>query len=477
MQTLFTLPLLLASLGVGVALVRMVARASSDADDAAVAAIRRSAWLVRAGISGTAIVVIVLLRGSISRLLFGDARYATAVAIVGLALGFSLASDLQTSSLNAYRRISALAKVAILSALIGTASSLGIIWVWRTGGIAPAILANAAIGWIVATYFVRRQIPRLAGSIRPSQVLRSAGSLVRFGGPYTASILVGSGVQSAMPLLVMQALGTKSVGFYQAAATIAVTYMGFLLIAMGQEYYPRLSAASLRPATVVDLINQQQRLVLVLTTPLIFFLLALAPYLIPVIYSAEFAPAFRVLQWQLLGDILKFSSWTMSFAVLATSGSMPFFLMELVAGVIYLAASWLGMHLLGLQGLGMSWLALYAAYFGAAWLVVRRTVPLVWTSQNRRMMGGAMLMVLIVGVASIPRIEALRLACTLACALAASVVSWQALRNELGEDLRWRRVAAWLRSRTTGERQNRFENQTQQSDDDFPAQPADGESD
>jgi PST family polysaccharide transporter len=159
MQTLFTLPLLLASLGVGVALVRMVARASSDADDAAVAAIRRSAWLVRAGISGTAIVVIVLLRGSISRLLFGDARYATAVAIVGLALGFSLASDLQTSSLNAYRRISALAKVAILSALIGTASSLGIIWVWRTGGIAPAILANAAIGWIVATYFVRRQIP------------------------------------------------------------------------------------------------------------------------------------------------------------------------------------------------------------------------------------------------------------------------------------------------------------------------------
>jgi hypothetical protein len=125
----------------------------------------------------------------------------------------------------------------------------------------------------------------------------------------------------------------------------------------------------------------------------------------------------------------------------------------------------------------MSWLALYAAYFGAAWLVVRRTVPLVWTSQNRRMMGGAMLMVLIVGVASIPRIEALRLACTLACALAASVVSWQALRNELGEDLRWRRVAAWLRSRTTGERQNRFENQTQQSDDDFPAQPADGESD
>ena len=53
--------------------------------------------------------------------------------------------------------------------------------------------------------------------------------MLRFGLPYTASMLVGTGVVLVMPVLVLHVVGSASVGYYRAAATIGIAYLGFLL--------------------------------------------------------------------------------------------------------------------------------------------------------------------------------------------------------------------------------------------------------
>src|SRR5205085_6196082 len=62
---------------------------------------------------------------------------------------------------------------------------------------------------------------------------------LHFGVPFTGSMLVGAGVQMLMPVLVLHALSRADVGFYRAAAAVAVNYLSFLLTAMGQDFYPR----------------------------------------------------------------------------------------------------------------------------------------------------------------------------------------------------------------------------------------------
>jgi len=136
-----------------------------------------------------------------------------------------------------------------------------------------------------------------------------------------ASALVGSGTQLALPILVLRHLGVTGVGFYGAAATIAQGYIGLLLNTLGQDYFPRVAADARRPAALVGLVNEQHRILMLLSAPMILGLMALARQVIVLVYSPEFLPALELLEWQLVADLVRFSAWTMSFVVLARSGS------------------------------------------------------------------------------------------------------------------------------------------------------------
>jgi PST family polysaccharide transporter len=214
-------------------------------------------------------------------------------------------------------------------------------------------------------------------------VLSAAGALLRFGVPFTASMAVGAGVLMIMPVLVLHALGPASVGFYRAAATISVNYLGFLLASMAQDYYPRVSAASDQPARLNELINDQLRLVLLLGGPIILGALALVPYLLPIIYSRQFAPAGELLEWQLIGDLFKLSTWTMSFVILARLGGITFFWTELIGGSVLLVSSWFGMRWLGLGGLGIGFTIMAASACLVSWLVLRNDLGLRWSRVNK----------------------------------------------------------------------------------------------
>jgi enterobacterial common antigen flippase len=196
-------------------------------------------------------------------------------------------------------------------------------------------------------------------------VLEAARTLLRFGFPYTLSMIAGQLVQFLLPSLILHELGRDEVGFYRISSLIAVAYLGFLTGAMAQDYFPRLSALQ-TDSEVKEVMNRQHQLVMSLCVPVILGALWLAPLLVPLLTSPAFTPSIRVLEWQLVGDVLKLSSWVMAFVVLARAGSAWFLLTELVAGVTSLFASLWAMRVFGLPGLGIAYVITYAGY----WLIV-----------------------------------------------------------------------------------------------------------
>jgi hypothetical protein len=84
------------------------------------------------------------------------------------------------------------------------------------------------------------------------------------------------------------------------------------------------------------------------------------------LYSNAFMPSVAVLEWQLVGDVLKFSSWTLGFLILARAGSVWYFATELCAGAVSLLANLWGVRYFGLPGVGIAFVLTYAAY----WLIV-----------------------------------------------------------------------------------------------------------
>ncbi len=442
LQGLIGLVGLLAGLSVGAGLVRRGANILAGAGHEEFAALSRAAWLLFWALGLSAAALMVVFRAPISRLMLGGNEHAGSLVLMSVALLFNLASGLQTSLLNAHHRVGALARFGVLNSLFGTAGALVIIGLWQERGIGPAVLVGSVIGWAISTLLLRREVA--PPSLRPSWALTrdAAWSLLRFGGPYTASLLVGTGIQFLFPALVLHALGTAEVGFYRAAMSVAGVYLGFLLIAMGQDYFPRISAVSDQPAELVRLVNQQYRLVMLLSVPLILLTLALAPYLVPLVYSPAFAPTVEVLEWHLIGDLFKFASWTMGFVILARSNSLKLFLVEALVGFNLLWTSWLGVRWLGLAGLGVAFLVTYVLHYLVVWVLVRRDIQLTLTSENRQLFLAAILAALVIRALPALGLIQFRTPIALALALLSGAMSAVTLYREVGGI---KHVRAWLR--------------------------------
>jgi PST family polysaccharide transporter len=432
LQSLIGLAGLIAGLGIGAGLVRSGSNALANDDQQRAAALRQAGWLVQLVCALLAMLVLVLLRGPLSQWLLGDTTYDWAVVLMAPALMLNLVSGMQTSILNMHQRVSALAKISVVNSVLGTAAAILIVWQWREQGIAPAIIVSSVVGLAITSWFLVREPAHVHARPSRRRVLHEAWGLLRFGMPYTGSMLVGTGVQFALPALALHTLGLDSVGFYRAAVSISSGYLGFLLTAMAYDYFPRISAASDKPAELIHIVNQQHRLVMLLGIPLILSTLAVAPYLVPLIYSPEFSPAISVLEWHLLGDLLKFSSWTMGFVILARSGSVVVFVVELVFGTAVLTASWLGMQLFGLPGLGIGFLCSYAIHYLVVWSIVRRDIGLTLTLGNRLMLSVALLSVALVLAAPAIGLAHLRTPLALLFALLAGLFSLKSIWHEVG---------------------------------------------
>lgn len=438
LQSVVGLAALVAGMGISAGLIRAGANALGNENYTRLAALKYASWWLLALFGGAAVLVLAVLRVPISEVMLGGPQYADTVVLMAVAVVFTLASSVQMGTLNAHHHVVALAKVGVANSLVGTALAIGIVAIWREGGVPVALIASSITGSIITTYYLRRYVP--PATVRPQRraVVMCAVELLKFGAPYTLSMIVGTGVQLMLPALVLNNLDRASVGYYRAATAISVSYLGFLLTAMGQDYYPRISAVSDKPQVLADLVNQQQRLVLVLAVPMILGTIALAPFIVSLIYLPEFSPAVTVLEWQLIGDLLKFSSWTMSYVILARSGSLVFFFTELIGGATTLVASLLGMRWFGLAGLGIGFLATYVVYYAVTWVIVRKEIHLIWTRENVMRMALALVAVAVLRLLPFAGLESLRTPAALVFAGLATVSSLLVILREVG----WRKSVA-----------------------------------
>jgi enterobacterial common antigen flippase len=434
LQSVVSVGSLLTGMGLATGLVRHGAAAASQGDENEISNLRNGAWTLFWGVGGISMLAIILFREPLSRLCGVD--HPALMPVVGIAVMFTVSTNIQTGMLNAYHRVGALATYAVVNSVICAGVSISAVLAWRRFGVVPAIVGGAIVSWAVSRILLGRHINRSVSRLFRKETLVAAWSLARFGGPFTISTMVGTGVQLALPILIFHLLSTESVGYYKASSAIAVGYLGFLVTAMGQDYFPRISAAKNNPQALVKLINEQHRLVMLLAAPIILGTLALVPYLIPLVYSRKFNPAVEILEWQLIGDLFKFSSWTMSFAILARCKTSIYFLTELIGGAITLATTWIGVHLFGLAGLGIGSLMMFVIYYGVTWVVIRREVPLIWTAANKKMLLTVVAAAAIIRALPETRFANLRTPVALIFAFAACVFSANILWHQYKEERR-----------------------------------------
>jgi len=160
-----------------------------------------------------------------------------------------------------------------------------------------------------------------------------------------------------------------------------------MLAAMGADYYPRLTEVIHDRVAAVRLMNDQAQLGLAIGGPVLLLLIGLAPWVITLLYSAEFGPSVTLLQWQTVGNVFKLASWAMSYAIVASGRSGFHIIAQLSFNIIYLSLVWLLLPVIGLLITAIAFVLGYLVYFFVVFLLAKRLTGFCWQGLSLGLLG------------------------------------------------------------------------------------------
>lgn len=368
-----------AALGFGNVGTRQIATAQAEGGEAAVGRTRRALFWGTMVLALIGAAVFWALSGWIARVILDDPARAHDVAWLSLAVALTVAAGSQGALLAGLRRVGDLARINVLSGLVGVALGVAALWLWGMDGLLALVLVAPVATFLLGHHYVARLGPPAGPPARLPELAREWVVMVRLGSAFMVSGLVTVLGFLLARTLVQRELGADALGQFQAAWAIGMTYLGFVLGAMGTDYYPRLTAAMGDRAAAVRLVNEQTEVALLLCAPVLVAMLGCAPYVIRLLYSAEFGPAVEILRWQLLGDLLKVMSWPLGFVLLAAGAGKTFVLTESLGIGVFVLGVWVGLPLLGVTATGVAFLALYMAYLPLVWWFGARRIGFAWS--------------------------------------------------------------------------------------------------
>jgi antigen flippase len=373
----------LAGMGINSSGVRQIAEAAGSDDTERIArttiVLRRISILL--GLLGAALLVI--FSRQVSTATFGTNQHAAAVSVLSIAVFFSLVSAGQGALIQGMRRIVDLAKMGVLGAISGTLISIPLVYFFRDRGIVPSLVVVAAMTTLTSWWYSRRiriQTPFMTGS----DVMRESAALLKLGFAFMSSGLMTMGVAYVVRITVLQKIGFEATGLYQSAWTLGGLYVGFILQAMGADFYPRLTASAKDNSACNRLVNEQAQIGLLLAGPGVIATLTLAPMVIALFYSAKFGAAVGILRWVCLGTILQVITWPMGFIIVAKAKQAIFFGCELAWTIVSLGLAWICVGHFGLNGAGIAFFGSYIFHGFLIYTVVRRLSGFRWSIGNEQ---------------------------------------------------------------------------------------------
>ena len=361
----------LAGLGITKSGVRQIAEAAGSGDEErvgrTVCVLRRTCWLT--GFLG--MVLTVALARPLSVWTFGNGERAVPMAILGLTFLLGSISGGQMSLIQGFRRISDLARLQVWSAAASTIISIGLYGWLGERGIVPVLLVSALLNLGLSWWFARRvAVP--AARVTWGETFTEARGLIGLGLAFMWSGLLAAAVTLATRAMILRGFGMEANGIYQAAWGISGLFAGFILGAMGADFYPRLTEAAHDNCEVNRLVNEQTEVGMLLALPGLLGTLVFSPLVIRIFYSAKFTEAAELLPWFLLGVWGRVVSWPLGYIQLAKGAARWFAVTETVFSLLHLGMVWAGLRGVGLKGAAVAYAALYGLYIlGMLWAAAR----------------------------------------------------------------------------------------------------------
>lgn len=386
---------IIAGLGIQSSAVReiVVATGKSDARSLGrvVLTVRRVCWLT--GLVG--MLTMIMFSPLLSRLTFNSETYTLDIAALGIVIFLNNLSGWRLALLQGMRRISEMARVNVIGAVLSMIIAIAFYHVLGLRGVVPSLVFIAAMQLIIAwrfTYLI--PVPLVTFAWKDS--LLEAKSMVKMGFVLMWNGLLVSAVGYFTIYLITNNASLHAVGLYSAAFMLSGISVNFILGAMAADYYPRLTSVAHDDVLLNRLTNEQTEIGVLLALPGLLGTLVLAPMIINVFYSSEFLGAINLLQWFVVGCLARVISWPLGFIILALGKGRWFLLTETSGNFAHLALLAIGLRWFDVEGIAIAFFVVNFIYIAAVYLVCRNLTGFGWSNSSRQILLFALVITILI---------------------------------------------------------------------------------
>jgi O-antigen/teichoic acid export membrane protein len=294
----------LASLGIGVGIVKYVAEFSLDDDYPALGRLRRSGAILTWVASVVAVCIVWGLRRKIAGLLFGRPELAWAVVLSTLAAPLVIQQNFHLAVIQGLKRMRQYAMANAIGSAAGLLVLVPLVYFFRWNGAVVHLVVAAALGYLVAYLILARLWIPISGKARTGMDRKLLKKLLAYG---LSSLVAGALYWVNLLIIrsvIVHKLGANANGLYQVALGISLQYLALVLSSVWTYSFPRLSELKDNNLIVSEM-RSSIRLSILLVTGCASTILLIRHWLIPLLFTHEFIKAEGLFPVQLLSDLLK----------------------------------------------------------------------------------------------------------------------------------------------------------------------------
>ncbi|MFK7003585.1 oligosaccharide flippase family protein [Flavobacterium covae] len=261
---------------------------------------------------------------------------------------------------------------SIYTAIISFVLSTLFFYKYKEEAIVFSILSSAFISFMVSSfYFVKSKI-KVCFQLNFTLILYLK-RIMQLGLVLILTSLLGLITNQLVNTFIEGKGGLNDLGLYSAAISLTTQYIGFLLMALATDFFPRLSRVSNDNLKVKQLVNEQTDLVVLLVSPLLIILIITAPFLVQLFLSKEFLSSVLLIRLISLATFFQLVSYCMGYISFAKSDKFFYLFFEGVYGNLIKLILYVYFYIYyGINGLGIAYLIHFFQYNILIYFITKR---------------------------------------------------------------------------------------------------------
>ena len=317
--------------------------------------------------------LMVFLSRFASRKFFDSDEYGYVFVVFGFTIILFVFNSLLLSILNGLKEIRIFISANIIQSVFGLFYTATLIYFFTLDGVLVALVTNQSVVFIALLFYISKKNIVCWASFKGGFDCQTGKKLSKY-----ALMAVVSGVCTPVSHMLVrdyigEEVGWDEAGYWQAVWYISTMYLMVVTTALSTYYLPRLSEIKDKLELRNELIAGY-RIIFPIVVLLAFSIFLLKDLIIYLLFTDEFNPMRELFLWQLVGDVLKISSWLVAYLLIARAKTKMYVISEVLFSVSFVALSCVCVSLFGLIGVTYAFAVNYLLYFVAVSLLVRNEI-------------------------------------------------------------------------------------------------------